>query len=130
MPVRWDESQFTLALDEFRGAYLHAAGELITDQAAENWNVKTGRGRNSVHYVITGGQRSEFGTATGEGGDSTPPASAKLDAPNEAATVRIGSGLVYAGPHEKKTAWLSKAIDVAQSRLGDLARAVAGRSFR
>ena len=126
MPVRWDESQFTRALDEFRGAYLHAAGELITDQAAENWNVKTGRGRNSVHSVITGGWWSRFGTA----GDAIPPASARLDAPGEAATVRVGSGLVYAGPHEKKTAWLSKAIDVTQSRLGDLARAVAGRFFR
>lgn len=132
MPVHIDTQALDAAMERYRCAYLHAAGELVTDQAAENWNVRTGRGRNSVHYVTTCGERSEFGRTTGPAeGDSTPPEDSRLSQPQEPhPTVRVGSGLVYAGPHEKKTAWLSKAIDLTQSRLGDLAAAVARRFFQ
>jgi hypothetical protein len=114
---------FKTYADNYTEKFLIGAGILVRNAAANKWNVVTGRGRNSVNYVTTDKKRSRFGSAPGKPGETALPLTTldALDPPKKENTVKIGSNLIYARKHERKVAWLSRAIDTTIAGIKALA---------
>lgn len=122
--VKWHGREFDTRFAEFRDEFLREAGELISDRAASNWAVRTGRGRGSVHFVLSAD------VAGAQYGGPPQDSRQRLDPPGTPATARIGSGLFYALPYEAQTGWLARAFDAGQTRLRDLTVQTASRYLR
>ena len=135
--VKWFDSVINNKVNGAKKAYLHGIGQGLVNQLVDLSPVKTGLLRNSMHYRMDDGTRSEFGNFSGpEPGNNIPPSDAVLSKP-ENDYVKIGSAVIYADRVNKTSrtgsaGYFERAIDAFRSSQAGvrIARGVFKKFFR
>ena len=97
------------------------AGHYGVSIAAMRAPVVTGLYRNSLSFKTSTGINSGTGSAAGKGKTVVSAKGQEVSGPEQSNTVRIGSGVIYAGKVEQKHGTLAVSFDTVVSRLDDLA---------
>ena len=119
MSYKWDGDKVEAMFRKKVITYLHACGNVVQNQMVMFCHVDTGLLINSVNYVLYNNESGKFGSSPGTKGKmKIPDESDKVSKPEKLNSVRVGSGLVYAGPQEKHNNWASKGFDEVTANAG------------
>lgn len=121
--IKHNSEAFMKTVDNNTTRFLATVGTIGVSLAAMRAPVVTGLYRNSLTYKLSSGKRGGFGSAAGMTGETATPHE-NITKPEQQNTVRVGSGVAYAGAVEKKHGTLAASFDEVSVRLDDIAKRV------